>query len=294
MLDHQAGFGSTVSDPARRREGCRRDHFAARLRELREGAGLTQRELAEATGSTVLKLCQALGVDCTAFSQAPAPREPQGPGRPRKAGAVPDQVKGKKPKKGRKLPGLNYFLAAPRQAAKILPGCGGYRIRAQTRPSIAYAPPPRPRSTGVFSWSGGMPLSVSCPFCDARTSIPDRLAGKDVRCPRCNGTFSPARPVAPKKATLKVPETKPNLQTSPQQAIPPSRTVLAEAEQSIRYTCPVCRTSHESPVAMGGQKANCRSCGQRLQIPQAPATHQLRAESDDPGIGGKQWSSPTT
>jgi len=77
--------------------------FGARLRELREGAGLTQQQLAEAIGSTVrnisrletgaqeatwptvLKLCQALGVECTAFTQPPADPEPSGRGRPRKA-----------------------------------------------------------------------------------------------------------------------------------------------------------------------------------------------------------------
>lgn len=81
--------------------------FAARLKQLRETAGLTQRQLAEAIGSTVrnvsrletgaqeatwpavLKLSQALGVDCTAFTQEPAEREPAGRGRPRKAEAEP-------------------------------------------------------------------------------------------------------------------------------------------------------------------------------------------------------------
>lgn len=76
------------------------DWFASRLRELREAAGLTQPQLAERAGmtrdgishleqgrrkpswETVLALCAALGVDCTAFTQEPAKREPQGPGRP--------------------------------------------------------------------------------------------------------------------------------------------------------------------------------------------------------------------
>jgi transcriptional regulator with XRE-family HTH domain len=76
--------------------------FAGRLRELREAAGLTQGELAERVGvireavarweagrrepgwSNVLALAEALGVDCTAFTQAPAEREPARPGRPRK------------------------------------------------------------------------------------------------------------------------------------------------------------------------------------------------------------------
>jgi DNA-binding XRE family transcriptional regulator len=83
--------------------------FAARLRELREGAGLTQAALAERAGvhsltvakleqalreptwATVEALARALGVSCTAFegTSAPpgeAPEEPppkRRPGRPR-------------------------------------------------------------------------------------------------------------------------------------------------------------------------------------------------------------------
>src|SRR5260370_17363065 len=62
--------------------------FATRLRQLREGAGLTQAQLAEQAGlhlhgltkleqgdrepgwSTVLALAEALGVECTAFIQS--------------------------------------------------------------------------------------------------------------------------------------------------------------------------------------------------------------------------------
>ncbi|MBL8797981.1 MAG: helix-turn-helix transcriptional regulator [Planctomycetia bacterium] len=78
------------------------DWFAGRLKELREGAGLSQTELAERAGltrdgishleqgrrkpvwGTVIALSKALGVDCRAFLQAPAERGPQGPGRPAK------------------------------------------------------------------------------------------------------------------------------------------------------------------------------------------------------------------
>src|SRR4051812_19670056 len=78
-------------------------HFPARLRELRERAGLTQQQLAEASGmtregiaqletgrrgpswATVLSLAEALGVDCLAFVQEPADTAPRGPGRPAKS-----------------------------------------------------------------------------------------------------------------------------------------------------------------------------------------------------------------
>ena len=73
-----------------------------RIRELREGAGLSREQMADAASVSIravvqwelgerepgwfnmLALCKALGVDCTAFIQPPAARPPAGPGRPRK------------------------------------------------------------------------------------------------------------------------------------------------------------------------------------------------------------------
>ena len=77
--------------------------FAGRLRELREGAGLTQPELAERVGTTVrnisrletgvqeatwptvVALAKAFGVSCDAFLQEPAAPPDPHRGRPRKA-----------------------------------------------------------------------------------------------------------------------------------------------------------------------------------------------------------------
>ncbi len=82
------------------------DWFADRLKELREGAGLSQQALADRSGMTregvaqletrrrkpswesVVALCQALGVGCDAFTTPPADRPAPGPGRPRKAPGV--------------------------------------------------------------------------------------------------------------------------------------------------------------------------------------------------------------
>jgi hypothetical protein len=35
-----------------------------------------------------------------------------------------------------------------------------------------------------------MPLAVACPSCAARVTAPDRLAGKAVKCPKCQSTFT--------------------------------------------------------------------------------------------------------
>ena len=112
------------------------DWFAGRLRELREGAGLSRKDLADRAGMkseagvrdleqglnyptwpTVLALAAALGVDCTAFCQSPSPdAPPPRRGQPRKAPAdappveaapveaaePPDQVEGAGRKRGKR------------------------------------------------------------------------------------------------------------------------------------------------------------------------------------------------
>jgi transcriptional regulator with XRE-family HTH domain len=84
------------------------EHFAARLRELREAAGLGRQELADKAGmkiggirdleqglrrplwDTVVALAEALGADIRAFLEEPAePPEKRGRGRPPKAPAEP-------------------------------------------------------------------------------------------------------------------------------------------------------------------------------------------------------------
>jgi transcriptional regulator with XRE-family HTH domain len=95
--------------------------FAARLRELRESAALTQQQLADKAGmklagirnleqgrrspgwETVLALADALGVSCEAFTQAPAERQPPRRGRPPKPAAedpAPKRPRGRPRKKG--------------------------------------------------------------------------------------------------------------------------------------------------------------------------------------------------
>jgi DNA-binding XRE family transcriptional regulator len=91
--------------------------FGARLKELREQAGLTQPALAKLAGmnrfgiakleqgvtkpswETVVALCKALRVKCDAFLQEPAERPPAGKGRPPKAAGedvpAPKQPKGR-------------------------------------------------------------------------------------------------------------------------------------------------------------------------------------------------------
>jgi transcriptional regulator with XRE-family HTH domain len=88
--------------------------LGGRVRELREGAGLSREQLAAAAGVSlravvqwelgerepgwfnILALAEALGEDCTAFTRPPAERPPPAPGRPRKE--PPEEVAPKRPR----------------------------------------------------------------------------------------------------------------------------------------------------------------------------------------------------
>jgi transcriptional regulator with XRE-family HTH domain len=94
------------------------EHFAGRLKELREQAGLSQKELADRVGQTVrqvsrletgaqkpswetaLALCRALGVSCEAFTQKPAAQPEPRRGRPPKPPGLAE-VPGQKAKRSR-------------------------------------------------------------------------------------------------------------------------------------------------------------------------------------------------
>jgi transcriptional regulator with XRE-family HTH domain len=90
------------------------EHFAGRLRELREAAGMSQKALADRVGLTVrhvsrletgaqkpsweaaVAVAEALGVCCLAFLEEPSARPAAGRGRPPKA--EPAEEKAKRPR----------------------------------------------------------------------------------------------------------------------------------------------------------------------------------------------------
>jgi transcriptional regulator with XRE-family HTH domain len=93
--------------------------LGGRIRELREGAGLSREQLSEAASVSVraivqwelgerepgwfnmLALAEALGVNCLAFQQPPMPRAETGRGRPRKAEEPPTPKRPRgRPRKG--------------------------------------------------------------------------------------------------------------------------------------------------------------------------------------------------
>jgi hypothetical protein len=98
-------------------------------------------------------------------------------------------------------------------------------------------------------------MSVTCPACGEKGRVPESAFGQEVMCPKCGGPV----PCGP----------------TDRQPLVRAASPVAAAEsgpgESIRYSCPRCKRSLESPVSFAGQKLNCPGCNQRLQIPQ-PST----------------------
>ncbi len=111
-----------------------------------------------------------------------------------------------------------------------------------------------------------MPANAKCPTCGHVCRLPDDSPEPEVLCPSCRSFFP--RTAQPTPSLL---GRTPRAETAAAPAAPPNRTLLAQPEQAIRYSCPRCQKSLESPASFAGQKLNCPACGQRLQIPQ-PAT----------------------
>jgi DNA-directed RNA polymerase subunit RPC12/RpoP len=120
-----------------------------------------------------------------------------------------------------------------------------------------------------------MVVNVTCPTCGHKSRL---TPGQETRCPSCLNLIPSHAP--PPSSLL----SRPN---APDPAEAPNRTVLAQPEAMIRYTCPRCKKSLESPVSFAGQKLNCPDCNQRLQIPQpstppAPPVNKTVLATEEP------------
>jgi DNA-directed RNA polymerase subunit RPC12/RpoP len=131
-----------------------------------------------------------------------------------------------------------------------------------------------------------MVVNVTCPTCGNKCRFPEEGARQGSRCPACLNLV----PIesAPPSLLARSPVADP----APADAV--NRTVLAQPEPMIRYSCPRCKKSLESPASLAGQKLHCPECNQRLQIPQPStppppvnktmlAVEETRAPSITPG-----------
>jgi DNA-directed RNA polymerase subunit RPC12/RpoP len=137
-----------------------------------------------------------------------------------------------------------------------------------------------------------MPVNAKCPMCGHICRLPDDTQEQEVLCPACRSLFARASQPAPSLL-----ERTPRAESPP--PAPPNRTVLAEPEVMIRYTCPRCKKSLESPASFAGQKLNCPGCNQRLQIPQPstppppPVNKTILATEEPPATAPAPAASPS-
>jgi DNA-directed RNA polymerase subunit RPC12/RpoP len=108
-----------------------------------------------------------------------------------------------------------------------------------------------------------MVVNVTCPTCGNKCRFPEESARQGARCPACLNLV-PIESAAPSLLARSA-----AVEPPPAEAV--NRTVLAQPEPMIRYSCPRCKKSLESPASLAGQKLHCPDCNQRLQIPQ-PST----------------------
>lgn len=117
-----------------------------------------------------------------------------------------------------------------------------------------------------------MSAIITCSICGQRASVADRAIGRMVKCPHCDSPIVAGSAASPASGRPADPQAALQAGSHPlsSQIVPSSRTVLANPEEVIRYGCPRCQKSLESPASLGGTKLTCPGCGQRLQIPLPP------------------------
>lgn len=103
-----------------------------------------------------------------------------------------------------------------------------------------------------------MPFECDCPVCSKQVRVPDRLLGKDVRCPKCGTVFLVHDGSGFQEPTESVPE------PAPSQPAP------------LECDCPACSKQIRVPDRLLGKNVRCPSCGHVFlvydgRVPQAPA-----------------------
>jgi ribosomal protein S27E len=106
-----------------------------------------------------------------------------------------------------------------------------------------------------------MPVVIACSACQGKLSIPDRLAGKSVKCPKCGQTIRPAgESAAPASPVARV-------QAAP---APPAATPPPPDAPPIVVACDGCQKKLQVRAALAGKAVKCPGCGKAIRVP-APA-----------------------
>ncbi len=127
-----------------------------------------------------------------------------------------------------------------------------------------------------------MPIRITCPGCQTPVAVPNYLAGKRVRCPRCRTVFSTTDLPADANesdAIVARPNVPPDPASKPADALP-LESAAARLDVRIQLRCDNCGTTVSFPASDVGTVQECHECGEYLDVPEIgrpPTT----AEIDD-------------
>ncbi|MBA3847175.1 MAG: hypothetical protein H0X45_11075, partial [Planctomycetes bacterium] len=109
-------------------------------------------------------------------------------------------------------------------------------------------------------------ILFTCPACAFRAHIPDRLAGKRIRCPGCSqavpvtGCEAAVRYVAPAIAAASCASSGEPTPRCARPIGPESRTVIEAPRRTFLFACPTCRFYAQVPMRAYGKNLRCPGC----------------------------------
>ncbi|MBM4069233.1 MAG: hypothetical protein FJ271_09850 [Planctomycetes bacterium] len=109
----------------------------------------------------------------------------------------------------------------------------------------------------------GPAIKYNCPRCKTALESPVSEAGIKKPCPSCGQRLQVPNPPPAPAPSAAAPRLDKTMLASDERAAPPL--------PPIRYNCPNCKRPLEAAAVEANTKKNCPSCGQRHQIPAAPA-----------------------
>ncbi len=129
-----------------------------------------------------------------------------------------------------------------------------------------------------------MPLSVECPHCGSKYRVQDKLAGRNVKCPKCH-TVIQVHAVGPD-------DKPPALDTGQAPHTSPTASPLAGATMPIIFACP-CGKRLQVEEEWAGKRIKCPHCGRILGVP--PLSTSIPSSGSptetQPWTGGLLWAS---
>jgi hypothetical protein len=114
-----------------------------------------------------------------------------------------------------------------------------------------------------LEWKGlTMPTQISCPNCDVSLNLPDTVAGKKVKCPKCSTPF-----VAPEAEVLEVVQPAAAVSPAPATAAAPAANASIPPAVQAQPAAPVQAAVAQSSPVLSAPGMRCAQCGFQGYMP---------------------------